>query len=636
MDVQSLLHDLQAHKDEVVRLNLALRHAEAKTALALQRVNDHLDGCPVGCFTLTDDGTICRSNPAGATMLGRDRSCLAGTRLGAFVSTESQAVLDAFLRNAVRPVAEPTKVACELDLADDAGGIVRHLRIDGLRRGAGSVCHVVMTDISPLVTAQKRKAELAAVFDILPDLYFRFESDGRILDYCANRASELYVPPDAFLGRNLRDVLPPDVAEKIAEAITFANLNGGVKTLEYRLPMADGPQDYELRLAPFEQSGELVAVVRNITERKRWEDALLESIQFNEQIISSAQEGIVVYGADLRYRLWSPFMERLTGVSAADVFGRHPGELFPFLREQGVIAKLEEALQGQVSEAVEYPFHIPQTGRFGWSSNVTAPLRNGKGEIIGVISTIRDITDKKRAEVLRAELEGVARLDVVGEMASTIAHELAQPLAATNIYLGACLRAMDEGHGDLDKIRGAMHLAQKQNDFAAGIIGRLRETIRKQGHNRAAMDINALVKDAVDLMEPEIRRHHMSVCLDLSPLPAVHANRVEIVQVLVNLMKNAIESMQTGTAPAMLHLITRSENSREIRVSVSDTGKGIAASERDQLFNPLRTTKKQGLGLGLAISRSMVVNHRGRIWADAQQEVGATFHFTLPVAAANE
>ena len=293
-------------------------------------------------------------------------------------------------------------------------------------------------------------------------------------------------------------------------------------------------------------------------------------------------------------------------------------------------------MQGHAFEAVEYSFQIPHTGRSGWASNVSAPLRNGRGEIIGVIATVRDITDKKRAEILRAELESVARLDVVGEMASTVAHELAQPLAATSIYLDTCLRALDDGKGNPDMMRQAMELARKQNEFAAGIIGRLRKTIRQQSHNRAAMDVGALVKDAVELMEPEIRRQDVSVRLDLPPLPAVTVARVEVIQVLVNLMKNAIESMRAGTAPAVLRITAGVENPREIRVAVSDTGKGIAAQDFEHLFNPLRTTKKEGLGLGLAISRSLVARHRGRIWADAQQEIGATFNFTLPVAAADE
>jgi len=136
----------------------------------------------------------------------------------------------------------------------------------------------------------------------------------------------------------------------------------------------------------------------DITLRKKTEEALQESNEFNRQIIESAQEGIIVYGLDLKYQAWNPFMERLTGLSAAEVLGRHPLEVFPFLREAGVMTGIDKALAGAVSEAERFQFHVPKTGQSGWASEISAPLKNARGEIIGVISTIRDITDYARAE----------------------------------------------------------------------------------------------------------------------------------------------------------------------------------------------------------------------------------------------
>ncbi len=136
----------------------------------------------------------------------------------------------------------------------------------------------------------------------------------------------------------------------------------------------------------------------DITGRKRAEEALLESSQFNQQIIAGAREGIVVNGPDLKHLVWNPFMEELTGVPAAKVMDKHPAEVFPFLKKSGIINQLNRALKGEAINPVEVHFHVPQSGKAGWASNSCSPLRNGRGEIIGVINMITDITGRKRSE----------------------------------------------------------------------------------------------------------------------------------------------------------------------------------------------------------------------------------------------
>ena len=139
-------------------------------------------------------------------------------------------------------------------------------------------------------------------------------------------------------------------------------------------------------------------VVADISERKLAAAMLLESSQFNEQVIANVQEGIVVYGPDLRYRVWNTYMEIFTGMEAGEVLGRHPQDVFPFLVERGVFANLENALAGGAAKSVTFPFRVRQTGRTGWALDRTAPLRNARGEIIGVIGTVTDITEQKRAQ----------------------------------------------------------------------------------------------------------------------------------------------------------------------------------------------------------------------------------------------
>jgi PAS domain S-box-containing protein len=144
--------------------------------------------------------------------------------------------------------------------------------------------------------------------------------------------------------------------------------------------------------------------IRDVTERKRSLEALLEASRYSHQIIESAQEGIIVYGTDCKYKVWNQFMEQLTSISAGEVLGRHPLDIFPFLDKNGVMSTIEKALAGEISEAIRSQFFIPKTGRSGWTSNIYAPLRNAMGEIIGVIGTVHDITKLMRAdETLKEE-----------------------------------------------------------------------------------------------------------------------------------------------------------------------------------------------------------------------------------------
>jgi PAS domain S-box-containing protein len=145
-----------------------------------------------------------------------------------------------------------------------------------------------------------------------------------------------------------------------------------------------------------------MATIEEITERKQLEEALRESSQLNQQIVASAQEGIIVYGRDLKYQVRNPFMEQLSGHPAREVLGKHPGELFPFLRDTGVLASIEKALAGEQGRAIDFPFEGRPSGKSGWASATSGPLRNGAGEIIGMIGIARDITERKRAE-LRVE-----------------------------------------------------------------------------------------------------------------------------------------------------------------------------------------------------------------------------------------
>ncbi|MBZ0106416.1 MAG: PAS domain S-box protein [Sulfuricella denitrificans] len=250
-------------------------------------------------------------------------------------------------------------------------------------------------------------------------------------------------------------------------------------------------------------------------------------------------------------------------------------------------------------------------------------------------SIIRDFTEHKQLEEMRAKIEHAGRLNIAGEMASGMAHELSQPLTACNNYLDVCLRRMDEEAWGQEKLRSTLKLAAAQAERAGNIVSHLREMVRQNGHERALTDVKQLIRDVMSLLESELKRSGITVHMTLSPTPPMMICRVEIEQVLFNLCRNAIEAMHSWPQRD-LRISSRLNESGDVLISVSDSGKGVMAAERVNLFNPFHSTKKDGLGLGLVICRSIVESHGGRIWVDEDREFGAEFCFTLPLGADHE
>jgi C4-dicarboxylate-specific signal transduction histidine kinase len=269
-------------------------------------------------------------------------------------------------------------------------------------------------------------------------------------------------------------------------------------------------------------------------------------------------------------------------------------------------------------------------GAFRWIQDFAVPRFTAEGELIGFIGTWLDVTEQKVFEAIRAEMERVGRLQIAGEMASGLAHELSQPVSATNNYLSACLRHMEERDWDRDRMLKMVSLAHAQIERGGAIINHLKDMVRQQRQERIRLDINTLVRDAVHFLEFDIRQKSVSVIMDFYELPLPLVSKIEIGQVLINLIKNAIDSMESAPQ-RVLRIATRIDESGFILVSVSDTGKGIAPDELDKVFNPFQTSKQDGLGLGLAICRSLVERHGGQIWAERPRYGGTRFNFTLPV-----
>ena len=274
-------------------------------------------------------------------------------------------------------------------------------------------------------------------------------------------------------------------------------------------------------------------------------------------------------------------------------------------------------------------------GQYRWQLDRGVPLRDEDGTIIKWYGVTTDIEDRKRAEhererlrQLEAELAHVNRVSVLGEMAASLAHEIKQPIAAAITSANSCIEWLAHEPPNLDRARAAATRIDKYGNRAAEIIDRIRSFYKKSPPQRELVDMNGIIHEMLTLLEGEAARYSVAMRTELSAeLPKIMADRVQLQQVLMNLMLNAIEAMKDSGG----ELTVKSEQQdSQLQFSVSDTGVGLPAEKVDQLFSAFFTTKPQGSGMGLAISRSIVESHGGQLWASVNSRAGATFHFTLP------
>jgi signal transduction histidine kinase len=261
------------------------------------------------------------------------------------------------------------------------------------------------------------------------------------------------------------------------------------------------------------------------------------------------------------------------------------------------------------------------------------PVRDKRGNIVKWCGAATDIEDRRRAEQLQADLTHASRVSTMGEMVASISHELAQPIQITTAHAKASLRWLQRDPPDMTEARKGTEKIIEAGDLASEIINRLRSLYKKALPKQELVSINEVVGEMAGMMRGEAREHGVSIRTDLKDdLPKTVADRVQLHQVLMNLMLNGIEAMKnTG---GVLTVKSQLDGDDQLLISVRDTGVGLPAEKAVQIFDAFFTTKAQGSGMGLAISRSIVDSHGGRLWATSNDGRGATFYFTLPAAPA--
>jgi len=266
--------------------------------------------------------------------------------------------------------------------------------------------------------------------------------------------------------------------------------------------------------------------------------------------------------------------------------------------------------------------------------NVVAHAGTDNAGRLEFVGAVMDITGRKQAEdslhTAQANLARIARLTTMGELAATIAHEVNQPLAGVVNNANACLRWLGRESPDLDEARDAIRRILRDGNRGSEVIARIRAVLKQEPSPKEYLDINEVVLETIALTGVYLQG--ASLQTDLSrALPGVFADRIQLQQVLLNLLVNAMDAMKTvADRPRILSIKTADHEDNSILVAIQDSGIGLDQKQTEQLFEVFYTTKPQGMGMGLAISRSIIEGHGGRLWAEANNGPGATFKFTLP------
>ncbi len=234
----------------------------------------------------------------------------------------------------------------------------------------------------------------------------------------------------------------------------------------------------------------------------------------------------------------------------------------------------------------------------------------------------------------QSDLAHVSRVTTMGELTASLAHEVNQPIAAAVTDANTCLRWLNRDHPNVEEARDAASRTVKDATRAAEIISRTRLLFKKSTPQWELVDVNEIIRDMVALMRGEIKRHSISVRSELAEdTPQITGDRVQLQQVLMNLMVNAIDAMKDANGTRELAIKSQRTDNEQFMVSISDTGVGLPPEQADKIFDAFFTTKPHGTGMGLRISRSIVESHGGRLWAADNSPRGARFHLTLPMGA---
>ena len=446
-----------------------------------------------------------------------------------------------------------------------------------------------------------------------------------------------FSPTEKLDTERIRSVIHPDDRDMLRKAVKNSLQTGAENPFEYRVLLPDGETRWLVRRSctEFDGNGKPVlmhGILFDTTERRLAEERF-------RLVVEAAPTAMIMVNKEGRITLINKRVETLFGYERDELIDQPVEMLVPErFRSQHVSDR-----HGYIGDPRARPMGAGRElfGRRKDGSEVPIeiglnPIHTSKGLL--VLASIVDVSERKLAELERArqrhDLAHLARVTTLGELSSSLAHELTHPITAILSNAQAAQRFLDADEVDLNEVRDILNDIVTEDQRAGEVIHRLRGLLTKgePGKQCDDVDLNRVVRDVLKLMRNDLINQNVTVDTDLAQnLPPVTGDQVQLQQVVLNLVMNGCEAMNHYNSPERQLLIASKSKNGGVRVSVTDRGGGIPEGKREQVFDRFFTTKKEGMGLGLSICRTIINAHKGEIWATNNSDRGATFHFSLPI-----
>jgi PAS domain S-box-containing protein len=414
-------------------------------------------------------------------------------------------------------------------------------------------------------------------------------------------------------------------------------------TMEYRLRRWDGEYCWVVDhgVPRFEADGAFLGYIGScldVTERKRAQDALEQERSFLRQVIDIVPNFIFAKDREGRFTLANQAVAEAYGTTADNLIGKTDRDFNSNFEEVEFFRRMDLEVMNTLQERFIPEERITDPrGKMRWLQTVKRPIVESDGSASQVLGASTDITQRKEAELelrrQRGELAHVARISIMGELAASLAHELNQPLTAILSNAQAALRFMQAKPPDLEEVREILKEIVEDNNRASEVIRRMRALVKKEEIEFLAVDLESVIDEVMTLIHSDAVLHNVQLSFKhSSELPRARGDRVQLQQVILNLLLNAFDAVKDCPAHDRQVVVrAKREGAGMLKVMVRDRGTGLIDGTLDKIFQPFYTTRRDGLGMGLAICRSIIEAHGGRLWAENNLDRGATFCFTVPV-----
>ncbi len=508
--------------------------------------------------------------------------------------------------------------------------------------------HEGMQRREPAARASRGNRDFRALLDAAVDAIVVIDHRGTVEDF--NLAAERMFGYQAaeVIGHNVNVLMPEPYRSQHDGHLARYVRTGQARIIgvgrEVVARRKDGtvfPCELAVGRVPDVDPARFVGFLRDLTQHKAAEEQLKRSeaeLRLAQALANLGNYVIHMHGDGQDY--YSTQLYRILDVPA-DQPAIPRDEYFDQWVHPSDRARVVEAFHrldaGGTALDIEYKVAL-HDGRVRHVHHIAQAVRDEQGRVLKHVGAIHDITDRRHAEdearQLQERLTHFSRLSTMGEMAAGLAHEINQPLSAIATYSQACQRILRQPEPDVADVSAALEQINAQALRAGEVIRRLRNFVKNREVKREPVDCGRLLEDLRTLAETDARLHNVNLHIEAEEdLPAVHADPIQLQQVVLNLVRNAIDAVADcpeGRREVRLRASRAPEG--EIEITVADRGSGLAPQAAEHLFNPFFTTKASGTGLGLAISRSIVRAHGGRLWHTPNHEFGAKFHFTLPAS----